>query len=226
MSPSDNTCWTVIRAAADGAEQARTEFARKYEPIIRAYLGARWRGQTLLGEIDDAVQEVFLDCFKEGGVLSRADPSRNGGFRAFLYGVIQKTALEFERKLARRKAVPADDSLSMDRFPADEEGLSTVFDRAWATALLREAAEQQAELARKNGKDAERRVEILELRFGEGLPIRDIAVLLHEDPAHLHREYAKARDEFRSALREIVSFHHADSGQSLDQECSRLLDLL
>jgi RNA polymerase sigma factor (sigma-70 family) len=226
MSSSDTTCWTVIRSAAGGEEAARTEFARRYEPIIRAYLGARWRRQPLGSEVDDAVQEVFFDCFKQGGVLFRADSARNGGFRAFLYGVIRKTALQFERNTARRKATPADESLEMDRFPTEEEGLSTVFDRAWATAILREAADRQAELARALGSDGMRRVELLELRFGEGLPIRDIAVLFDADPAHLHREYAKARIEFRAALKEVVSFHHAAPGPSLDDECSRLLDLL
>jgi len=226
MSRSDDTCWTVIRSAAGGDEPARAEFAHRYDPVIRAYLGARWRRHHLLGDIDDAVQEVLLDCFKDNGALSRLDPSRSGGFRAFFYGVIRKTAMNLERKHARRRTVATGDSIGMDRFTADDDGLSTVFDRAWATALLRQAGDRQEEIARESGPEAMRRVELLELRFGDGLPIRDIATRWNEDPAHVHREYAKARSEFRSALREVVAFHHPGESPALDRECGRLLDFL
>jgi RNA polymerase sigma-70 factor (ECF subfamily) len=221
----EGTLWTVIRSAAAGDREARDTFAKRYEPVIHAYLRARWSGSPLLGEVDDATQDVFLDCFKDGGALARVDEDRPGGFRAFLFGVVRMTALNLERKHARRRARPADDSRGMDRFPADDEGLSTIFDRAWATTLLEQAADRQAELAKEKGDDAVRRVELLELRFAEGLPIRDIARRWEVDAAHLHHEYARARDEFRSALREVVGFHHRGRPGDVERECSRLLDL-
>ena len=66
----------------------------------------------------------------------------------------------------------------------------------------------------------------LRLRIGEGMPVRDIARLRDEDPVHVHREYARARREFRAALRDVVASHHPGSVEGVDAECERLLDLL
>ena len=115
-----------------------------------------------------------------------------------------------------------DDSRLLDELPADEEGLSTVFDRAWARTLLREAGELQAERARQEGEEAKRRVELLRLRFTDGLPIREIARLWCIDPARLHQEYAKARREFRSSLLAVVAFHHPGTPGEVRRECDRL----
>ena len=81
---SDSTRWTVIRRAAAGSAPDRAEFARRYGPVIRAYLGARWRQTPLFPEVDDAAQQVFVECFKENGVLGRVDAQRETGFRAYL----------------------------------------------------------------------------------------------------------------------------------------------
>ena len=53
---SNDTCWTVIRAAASGDAAARETFSRSYLPPVRAYFGARWRSAARRDEIDDAVQ--------------------------------------------------------------------------------------------------------------------------------------------------------------------------
>jgi RNA polymerase sigma-70 factor (ECF subfamily) len=101
-----------------------------------------------------------------------------------------------------------------------------VFDRAWAKAIMREAAEHQAAFAAVAGADAMRRLELLRLRFQEDLPIREIAERWHTDAALLHRDYAKARDEFRTALKNVLATHHAIAGEALDRECAELLALL
>ncbi|MGE0145008.1 MAG: hypothetical protein AB7I19_17360 [Planctomycetota bacterium] len=67
-----DTCWTVLRAASSGDADARSTFARRYEPTIHFFLAARWRGRALAGDIPDATQEVFVECVKPGGVLERA----------------------------------------------------------------------------------------------------------------------------------------------------------
>jgi RNA polymerase sigma-70 factor (ECF subfamily) len=203
VSIADTTCWTVIRGAAEGRPKDRDEFARRYEPVVRAYLATRWRDSDLRGEIDDCAQEVFLDCFREGGALERAEEGRPGGFRAFLYGVARNVALRAERERGR-KGVPLDSAFDA---PAREEALSDAFDRAWAQSLLRQAARLMEARGRAKGADAQRRVELLRLRFGEEMPIRDIAKLWNADAARLHHEYATARDEFRAALKDVVSEH-------------------
>ncbi|MBK8268829.1 MAG: hypothetical protein IPK83_11215 [Planctomycetes bacterium] len=104
--------------------------------------------------------------------------------------------------------------------------LSRVFDRAWAQAIMREAAELQANRADKMGEAAVRRVELLQLRFHDGLPIRDIAERWQADPVHVHREYSKARQEFRQCLLEVMRFYHPDSDVEAEREATSLLGLL
>jgi RNA polymerase sigma-70 factor (ECF subfamily) len=103
MDQADSTCWTVIQGAAAGSAADRDDFVRRYRPLIRAYLAARWQDSAYRQEVDDGVQEVFLECFRRGGVLERANPVHAGGFRAFLYGVIRNVALRIEARLARHR---------------------------------------------------------------------------------------------------------------------------
>jgi RNA polymerase sigma factor (sigma-70 family) len=219
------TCWLLIRGAAEGRGEDRDAFARRYEPVLRAYLGARWRGSPLAGDVDDAVQEVFVECFREGGVLQKVDPARPGGFRAFLYGVARNVALRCERRAGTRPRA-AGEAVDPDALARDEATLSRAFDRAWTEALLREAAAVQEERAHRSGKAALKRVEILRLRFQDGLPIREIASRWGAEADRIHKEYAKARQEFKAALLEVVAFHHPGSQDDLERECAGLLGLL
>ena len=57
---ADVTCWTLIESAADGDRAARDAFVERYLPVVRAYLGARWRDRVAGSELEDAVQEVFV----------------------------------------------------------------------------------------------------------------------------------------------------------------------
>src|SRR5205085_1207348 len=88
----------------------------------------------------------------------------------------------------------------LDEFADDADSPSRTFDRAWARALLREAARHQEQRAQQVGAAAVRRIELLRLRFQEGLPIRAIADRWGTDAAALHHEYARARQEFQAAL--------------------------
>jgi RNA polymerase sigma-70 factor (ECF subfamily) len=225
MDPADSTCWTVLRAAAAGGRDARDEFATRYAPLVRAYLAARWRGSALIQELDDALQDVFVECLRDGGALGRVEPDRAGGFRAFLYGVVRNVAQRVEQRIARRRERELGDE-SADAIAARELAQSRVFDRAWATWVMRQAAERQAAVAGAHGSRAQRRVELLRLRFHEELPIREIARLWSVDPAVLHHEYARARAEFHAALRDVISFYHPGSPDEVERECADLLALL
>jgi RNA polymerase sigma-70 factor (ECF subfamily) len=224
MPDPQSTCWTLVRAAADGAPRPRDEFARRYAPVLRAYLAARWRGSPLLQDLDDAVQDVFVECFRPRGALDRLDPARANGFRAFLYGVARNVALrrESRRPLA---LTPVGASL-LEAVPDDHTSMSRAFDRAWAKAILREAARAQEERARAAGDGAMRRVELLRLRFHENLPIRDIASRWGIDAAVLHHEYARAREEFRAALLDVVAFHRPGGVAEAEEESRKLLAML
>jgi RNA polymerase sigma-70 factor (ECF subfamily) len=219
MSIAESTCWTVIRAAAAGSQEDRESLAQRYLGVVRAHLAVRWRGSAFLPDLDDAVQEVFVECFKAGGALTAAGDGRVPSFRAFLYGVVRNIARRFESRRAREGA-PLPDIV------ANEETLSRLFERAWAQAIMAEAAQRQAQLAAKRGPEAVRRVELLRLRFEENLPIRTIALRWEVPAADLHHAYALARKEFRAALLEVVAFHHPGTPAEVEHEAASLLTAL
>ena len=219
MSSPGSTCWTVIRAAAAGSPADREELARRYLGVVRAYLAARWRGSRLWPDLEDAVQEVFVECFGQGGVLEAAVDGRVPSFRAFLYGVVRNVARRIEGRPVRAAG-------PLPEIAANEEGLSRLFERAWARAIMSEAAQLQQQRASERGPEAVQRVELLRLRFEENLPIRTIAVRWGVAAAGLHHAYALARQEFKAVLLEVVAFHHPGSPAEVEQEAAGLLKAL
>jgi len=219
MSNSESTCWTIIRAAAAGNPADREELARRYLSVVRAYLAARWRGSLIIGELGDAVQDVFVECFRQGGALEAVDAGRVPSFRAFLYGVSRNIARRFESRQPNPSPLP-------DEIDANEESQSRLFERAWAQAIMGEAAKLQRKLATARGPEGVRRVELLRLRFEENLPIRTIAQQWGVDPAELHHAYATARKEFRAALLQVIAFHSPGSPEQLEHEATNLLKAL
>jgi RNA polymerase sigma-70 factor (ECF subfamily) len=209
----------MIRAAAAGNPAERDELARRYLDIVRGYLAARWRGTALRNEIDDATQVVFVECFRQGGVLEAAGSGRVPGFRAFLFGVIRNVARRFE---SQRVGVTG----PLPEIATDEASQSRLFDRTWAQAIMAEAARLQTKRAEEHGAEAVKRVALLRLRFEENLPIRDIARRWGTDPTIVHKSYALARKEFRSALLDVIAFHQPGSAVELEEEASNLLKAL
>jgi RNA polymerase sigma-70 factor (ECF subfamily) len=226
MAETDSTCWTVLREAAAGSRKSREEFARRYQPLIRAYLSARWKASPHLQDLDDAVQEVFVECLRPGGVLAQADPGRPGGFRAFLYGVLRNVARRVETAKRREEGRSPRAGALLEEPAGREESLSKLFDRQWAKLLVQEAADVHRARARRRGERAQRRVKLLRLRFHDGLPIREIARRWKCEALELHREYAEARKDFKQALIDVLRFHHPVSPHEAEQECRELLALL
>jgi RNA polymerase sigma-70 factor (ECF subfamily) len=220
MGGPESTRWSIIRDAAGGDGPARSVFARCYEPVVRAFLGARWARTGYFDLLDDATQDVFVDCLKDDGALTRARSGTKGGFRAYLYGIVRNVARRHEEKIRRRKEV---DGVPAEPVQEDEETLSQAFDRAWGRSILREAADLMAERARARGGASERRVELLRLHFEESLAIHEIAKVWDADVKKLHVDYARARDDYESALRTVLRAHFPD--REVNAECARLLDL-
>ena len=223
---ADVTCWTLIESAADGDRAARDAFVERYLPVVRAYLGARWRDRISGSELEDAVQEVFVECLKDEGVLVKNRVRRGAGFRAYLFGAVRNVALRAEEARARKIDAPKTDAFVADALPTGDETSSRVFDRAWAAAIVREAAETQLREARIEGPGALRRVELLRLVFQEERGIADIARDWDVPAESLHREYAKARSEFAAALKGVVAFHVTESDAAVERECRDLMALL
>jgi RNA polymerase sigma factor (sigma-70 family) len=219
MSAAESTCWTVVRAAAAGSREDRDKLAKRYLGVVRAYLKARWHGPELRANLDDVVQDVFVECFRAGGALEAVGDGRVPNFRAFLYGVVRNVARRYEN----RQSLAAD---PLPQIEADDERLSRLFERAWARAIMAEAAQRQSQRAAELGPEAVRRVELLRLRFEENLPIRTIAERWAVPAAGLHHAYALARQEFREALLEVVAFHRPGSPADVEEEAAGLLNAL
>lgn len=226
MKGGDSTCWTVVRDAAEGKTAAREEFVRRYASSVRAYLQARWGDTLYRQEVEDAVQETFLECFRTGGAIDRADRARTDDFRAFLFAITRNVALRVEDRRRRRRDQVPPETVDLEEVAADDDSLSRIFDRAWATTIVRQAADLQEERASTDGDEAQRRVELLRLRFYKGLPIREIARQWGEEPDKLHHQYARARREFKAALLDVVAFHHPSSPSELQEKCAEILALL
>lgn len=214
----------MIRAAAIGDSAARSTFANKYQATIRSYLELRWRGRVLADEIDDAVQEVFIECLKPGGVLERADADQ-GELRGLLRRVAQNVARRFEERGVKRGWVQPAESAWLAEVQGDDPGQATVFDRCWAHSIIEDASLRFRELAAQDGEPGQRRVELLERRFGSNEPIRAIAAAWGLPAQDLHNAYKKARKEFYQCLREVISFHRPDS-TDLELECRKVLEMI
>ena len=148
------------------------------------------------------MQEVFVECFRAAGTgrrLNRRTRADSGNS----YGCDAERRTPSRARHVRRRLVADFDP---DALPGDDESLSLAFDRAWARALLGEAARLQAQRAAAVSSAALQRVELLRLRFQAGMPPRDIARLWKVDAAEVYREYDTARDEFRDCLRAVTAW--------------------
>lgn len=224
MTSGETTSWNLVQQAAAGVPLGRDRFAQVYTEPIRAYLGNRWRGQCFDRELDDAVQDVFLECFRPGGMLARLDADKCSSFRAYLFGVVRNIALRWEQRMARqhRRQPEAKD---LDALTDGGDSLSRHFDRAWAHNLLRVAIQTMAAEAQQS-PEAVRGLEILRLRFQDGVPIRDIARATGEDATLLHRQFARAKRDFERVLRNLLAPRPDAPQEELDQEIDFLLSLL
>ena len=215
-----------MRAASQGDQAARSAFARGYASPIRAYLTHRWRGLAATRDLEDAIQDVFVECYKPGGVIETADPGR-GDFRALLYGVVRNVARRYEERFTQEQRREPGEIVDLDALPEVSDGLSRVFDRAWAQALLREAVQCHEASAMAGDADARRRFAILRMRHDGALPVREIASALGEpDVEKVHNEYRRARRDFAVHLRTVVAAHTGVQGDRIDDECRRLGELL
>lgn len=222
--PEQETCWTLIERAADGHAEDRSTFAQRYSGVIRSYLAARWRATTLAGDIDDALQDVFVELMRDQGALARADRERGTAFRGYLYGVVRNVALRAESKAAKRFAADVEVSAILREIPARDPSTSEVYNRAWAHALIGEAGEILERRAAADGEAAQRRLELLRLRFEEGLKPAEIAEKLGIALKRVHKDYAKVREDFRACLEERVRFHFPGaSDEEVTAECTQLL---
>jgi RNA polymerase sigma-70 factor (ECF subfamily) len=226
MAVPTTTCWTLIRGASGGSLADREEFARRYAPVARAYLGGRWQGTPLQAQLEDALQEVFLECFREEGALLGAEQGRSAGFRGFFFGVLRNVARRAEERRSRRREYQPPSEYEFEKADQNEESFSRIFDRAWALAVLGEARELQVARAEAEGREAMRGVDLLRLHTGQGVSIRELAERWGVPRTNLQRRLEKARRDFAQAIREVLASHHPDDPGAVEREWSSLRETL
>lgn len=215
----------MIGRAAEGDAAAREIFATTYLPVLRGFLEGRWRNTPWYEQVDDALQEVFVELLRDDGALTKARAAR-GELGGFLFGVTRNVALRIEERAAKRRLRNQEVGSAIELIQSRETTLSVMFDRGWAQTLVRLAGERMRRAAAMGSDGARLRAELLRLRFGEGKPIREIAALWDAEPRKVHKAYEKARAEFRRFLEHVMAEHGALPDSNQDSAVDRLLDLL
>ncbi len=223
---SERTSWRMILGAAAGDRSQQRRFATRYEGLIRGVLSRRWHASACRGQLEDACQEVFVECFRADGVLDRMQRKQPARFRSYLFGVIRNVARAHE---ARRDRSPVQESMELMAVPersGEGDNLLDWFEREWARTVVRDALDLMGQDAHESTCETARMAELLNLRFRDGLPIRTIARHWNEEPVRVQREYARARRRFHECLREAIAMHESLSSAEVESECRRLTALL
>lgn len=196
--------------AAAGDVVARTEFWEHHARQVRTWLWFRWSRSSLRGCIDDAAQEVYLECCRPGGALTRFVAERaEHGFAGFLRGVVRNVAHRFEHQRARERAQRADyaDTRSaalatVERQPGDA---GPDVDHEQVVAALEHL--DRDDPARGTPRSLRT---FLRLHFDEGLPVRTIARRWQEPADRVHELRRRACRRFRACLLTVLRGCRAD----------------
>lgn len=223
MDRYDSTSWSIVLGAAAGQPSERERFSRTYGPVIKSYLAARWRVPFDDPEVDDGMQEVFMQIWKPDGALRSVDPSRAGGFRAFLFGIVRNVALMIERSdRRRRRRVATESALGGEPVVSKGPTSSEVFDRAFVEAIAREARGRVVQRLAAKGASIDH-ARVLEMRYADGLPPREIAARLEVPVEAIYEGLRRAKAEYREAVLDVLAFHQPGASRAeLEERFSEL----
>ena len=211
METGHSTCWMVIRGAKQGRDADRNRFTRRYMPIVRSYLQARWSKSSMAIDVDDATQAVFSDCFR----LDAAGVGAPGSFRP------RSPGLDAGGRGALRASPPACTHGGGGKGPV----------RAVRPRLCRRGSRGGARASRGAGRAPATRPHAsapnsCACGSKRKLRIEQIARRWGVDAETLHDAYTRAKEEFRRALIDVVAFHHGGTRDEVVRECGRLLALI
>lgn len=192
------------------------------------YLRDRWKASPLVQDVDDAIQDVFMECFRERGVLQRADPERGSGFRAFLLGATRNVARRFERQAHGKSAHRQPETDVLNAIESEEDRLIRNFERDWAQAIMKEAAAHHERLAMETGGNLALRWQALRCQFERGLDVQAIASELGGNPATVHKWIQRGRQDFAGCLHDVVAGQCGPdvTPEEIERECRRLAEFL
>lgn len=177
----DDEMTLLARARALDDEALAEIHDRYYEPIFR-YIVFRVSNQQVA---EDLASEVFVRLLS----ALRDHTAPQNTIRGWLYGVAFRVVNDFHRKQYRREEVQLSDGLAND----DSGPLETVARRlSW-----REVRAAMAELT-----DSQR--EVIALRFGQEMPIREVAQLLGKTEGAVKQLQARGIASLARTLKELV----------------------
>jgi DNA-directed RNA polymerase specialized sigma24 family protein len=199
MSLEQVSSWALVGLVGEDHREARREFAFRYDKFVRRVLAKRWLGTAYRNHFDDAVQDVFVECFKPGGVLEKADRTRGGAFRSLLFRVTCHVAARFERAHHRDSRIEANDF-------ADTSGQDN-------DAYRQLTREEVGEVVR--GAIRRMQQKIIHLAAGDT-----------QVAGTLHRQHSKAKLEFQSFLGEVVEETYRVPPEEVSEILQELLSVL
>ncbi len=194
------TSWNLVSLAGTDVDLARREFALRYEKFVRRVLAKRWLGTIFCNDFDDAIQEVFIECFKPGGVIERADSRRGNSFRTLLFQVASHVAARFERSHRRWQSQGMDEDLLNEMATTHASGYDVVTQEE-VSDLVREALRR---MIHHHDPDVRSRGQLLDRHICQNEKIIAMAGGDSGVAERLHREHRKAKKEWKSFLVEVV----------------------
>jgi len=226
-----STHWSIVRAAREpGSPECRDSIGRLIDAYWRpvyAYIRHAWSRSP--EDAKDLTQD-FLSRMVGGSLLAQYDRDK-GRFRAYLKGALRHFLMDVEKTASRQKRGGGASVLSLDFENAAldvADAASTpdeVFDRAWASTLMREAIAELGARLRREGRAV--CFEVFESYEGAPGPEKTSyenagrAKRLSVSEVKAHLSYARL--VLRKILRERVSDTVA-SEQDLFQELKELFE--
>lgn len=167
-----------FQTIADGDETALVALVEQYYPDILRY--CRWHAPDI-ASAEDAAQESFLKAIR----YIRRSRFR-GNFRPFLYQIARNTCIDM-KKAARNSVVPLED-MNTEPSKADD-AMEQIDRRVDVLAAVSTLPEEEQELIR--------------LRFGQDLKLREIAEILNLPARTVQSRLRAAMKKLESRLKEV-----------------------
>ena len=221
-SRGESTRFMTLRAAG-GDPSAHAAFAKRFLPEARRLLAARWTGGPFEQEVDDAVQEVFVEVLRPRGALRRVDRDHEGSIRSYFATVVRHVALRIEKGRVSRYREQRVGEFGSGLYPDLREEPVRSLERAWAEHLLAEAWRELARGAGDRGGSRPDRVQLLRWRYESGRSMRELASVSGAATDTIYAELRQARRNFSASLRAVVARLEPESGDRLEERCKELL---
>ena len=178
------TSISLLKDLSSGTAAARwTEFYRRYEPVMRAFLQLHFPSV----DSDDAIQESMVALMKALPEY-RYTPDRNGHFRNYLVGIVRHKALDALRRENVRNALKSTMAEEERERMKQVQPMDTQSDDGWRHSAMEAALEQVLE----DDSIAARTREVF----------RHVA-LMHEQPEDVARQFGITRnsvDQIKSRM--------------------------